>query len=194
VPTRAVADTGDDDERLPFGDDVIRAARAATPTLAGPDSALAAVLFDALDHVALHEFDLVRERAAWALSRARGPALVAPLIDALASKHWREVAYAAWALGASNDGRAVIPLVGVLTHDAWRVRANAAGALHRLGDPRATDAMRASLGDGAWQVRAEAVQFLGRIGDTDPLHRMLKDPHIAVRSAAESAVGTRRSR
>lgn len=190
APERTAADTGSDDERILLSDEVYRVARAATQARTGSDSVLAGALFDALDHVPLHDNDLVNERAAWALSRARGAALVAPLVDALSSTSWREVAYAAWALGPSRDGRTVTPLIGLLTHDAWRVRANAAAALNQLGDPRATDAMRATLGDGAWQVRAEAVEFLGRIGDIEPLRKMLKDPHIAVRLAAESALST----
>jgi beta-lactamase regulating signal transducer with metallopeptidase domain len=175
-------------ERLPLSPGAYRLSDAARAALAGPDSALARVLAAALDHEPEHAADLVRERAAWALSRARGGELITPLLAALDDRDWRVQAYAAWTLGVAREPRAVPRLIALLEHKVWRLRAMAAAALRETGDPRAIAAMRAALADPAWQVRSEAVAYLVQLGQLTDAERgvLLEDRHIAVRSALQS--------
>ena len=69
----------------------------------------------------------------------------------------------------------------------------AAFALREIGGPRPAAALAEALDDPAWQVRVEAVAYFGRLGDPrfrgliEPLR---SDPHIAVRLAADEALGT----
>ncbi len=159
--------------------------------LAGPDSVLAGLLVAALDHEPTDDADLVRERAAWALSQVREGRLVDPLLDVLDARDWRVQAYAAWALARAHDARAVDPLIGNLDHPVWRVRAMAAYALRVAGDPRAVTAMERALLDPAWQVRVEAVQYFGALGGPSMAERLeprLADRHVAVRLAAARAL------
>ena len=93
--------------------------------------------------------DLVRERAAWALSQGTGDRLVDPLLDALDSADWRIRAYAAWALAPARDPRATGRLVLMLGHPVWRLRAMAAHALRELADPAVSEEMNAVLTDPA---------------------------------------------
>jgi beta-lactamase regulating signal transducer with metallopeptidase domain len=172
-------------ERIPLPpsafDDAARNGRAA---LAGPDAALAQVLLVGLQHEPTWSGDLVRERSAWALSRVEGTRVAEPLLAALASRDWREQAYAAWALAQSREPRAVAPLIEFLRRPEWRLRAMAAYALEEIGDPRASAAMARAAGDEAWQVRASAVAYLGRLGGEANLALVrahLADHHVAVR-------------
>jgi len=138
-------------------------------------------------------FDLVPDRARWALSLARGGRIIEPLMDALRDPDWRVRAYAAWALGVAGDPRAVAPLIPLLGDPVWRLRAMAAMALRTTGAPRAADTLAAALHDPAWQVRVEAVAYFGALREArfrrlvEPL---LSDPHIAVRLAAAEALDT----
>jgi beta-lactamase regulating signal transducer with metallopeptidase domain len=159
--------------------------------LDGPDSLLARRLAVALDRRPSDEADLVRERAYWALARARDGRLVEPLLDALRADDWREQAYAAWALAAARDARALPQLVALLDHPVWRLRAMAAHALRASADPRAERVMLAALTDPAWQVRTEAVEYFAALGGPDVSDRLrprLDDRHVAVRQAAERAL------
>ena len=180
-------------ERLPqvYRDaDVMASARRA---LAGPDSAAAAALLPALGHVPLHRNDLVRERAAWALSQTRGQEIMTPVIEALSASDWRVQAYAAWTVGTLRDERALPRLLPLLEHRVWRVRAMAAYALAELHDQRSVIAMTATLSDPAWQVRSEAVRYLGALPDTtyrSLIRARLEDRHVAVRRAAAAALIT----
>ncbi|HEX8243210.1 MAG TPA: M56 family metallopeptidase, partial [Longimicrobium sp.] len=152
-------------ERLPLSASVLRDAReAGRAALSGPDSALARLLMAELDHVPTWPGDLVRDRAAWALTRADGGRLVEPLLASLSAADWRERSYAAWALAQAREPRAVPRLVELLGAPQWRLRAAAAFALDEIGDPRAAAAMARAAGDEAWQVRAPAVTYLGRLG------------------------------
>lgn len=178
-------------ERLPPDVDAYAVPHAARPALAGPDSALIRRLVAALGHEPAHEADLIRERAHWALSRAREGRLVEPLLDSLDAADWRVRSYATWALATARDPRAVERLLPLLGHPVWRVRAMAAYALREAGDPMAAAAMRRALDDPAWQVRVEAVQYLARLGDADVERRLaplLRDRHVAVRLAARRAL------
>jgi beta-lactamase regulating signal transducer with metallopeptidase domain len=180
-------------ERIPVsrGDSLGAAELAAV--LAGPDSALARVLYAATTRIPVDSSDLVAERARWALRQARDGQLVAPLLAALEDPDWRIQAYAAWSLGVAGDRRATAPLLPLLAHPIWRLRAMAASALESLGDPRAESAMRTALRDPAWQVRVEAVDYLARLGGRSvrPLLEPLRgDRHLAVRLAAQRALTT----
>jgi len=179
-------------ERIPLPASVLDdAARNGRTALAGSDAALARTLLAGLQHAPTWSGDLVRERSAWALSRADGTRLVEPLLAALASRDWREQAYAAWALGEGREPRAVAPLIELLRRSEWRLRAMAAFALEEIGDPRAAPAMTLAAGDEAWQVRASAVAFLGRLGgdaNVALVRAHLADRHVAVRLAAEAAL------
>jgi hypothetical protein len=179
-------------ERIPLDasvfDEAMRKGRAA---LTGSDAALARTLLAGLEHAPTWPGDLVRERSAWALSRAEGTSLVDPLLAALSSRDWREQAYAAWALAQTPEPRAVTPLIELLQRPEWRLRAMAAAALDEIGDPRAVPAMVRAAGDEAWQVRVSAVAFLGRVGgdaNRAIVRAHLADRHIAVRLAAEQAL------
>jgi HEAT repeat protein len=181
-------------ERVPQLIDSVRLALGAARVLAGPDSALASLLVVALDRQPHGEEDLVRERAAWALSQATGDRLVEPLLDALDSADWRIRAYAAWALAPARDPRATGRLVLMLGHPVWRLRAMAAHALRELAHPAVSDAMHAALTDPAWQVRVQAVEFFAQLGGADLAERLrprLTDRHVAVRHAALRAVTPR---
>jgi len=155
-----------------------------------------------LDRVPQWEGDLVSERSAWALSRAREGRIIEPMIDELKSADWRVRAYAAWVLaeaGASamRDQRATAELVAALAHPVWRLRAMAAHALAAIGDPAARAAIVSVLDDEAWQVRVGAVHYVARLGDPTllpVLERQTRDRHIAVRSAASEALATHRTR
>lgn len=167
------------------------AARNGRAALAGPDAKLARVLIEGLAHTPLGAEDLVRDRSAWALARARGTRVAEPLLAALGSRDWREASYAAWALAQSGDARAVPPLIALLDRPEWRLRSMAAYALDELADPRAAQAMARAANDPAWQVRASAISYLGRIGGEANLaivREHLRDRHIAVRSTAEMAL------
>ena len=179
-------------ERLPVTFDRADVERFVARARSGPDSMLARHLADATDRVPLHDADLVRDRATWALSMtAPDGRLVEPLLLALSAADWRVQSYAAWALAIAGDARAVPLLIPLLRHPVWRVRAMAAHALESLSDTRALDAMREALGDPAWQVRVEAVDFLAAVGGAEVeslLRPRLADRHIAVRRAAQRAL------
>ena len=159
--------------------------------LSGPDSTLARRLIAASRHVPDGPSDLVRDRAAWALSQARDGRLVESLLAALDAHDWRVRAYAAWALAGTTDPRAIPRLCALLQHPVWRLRAMAAFAIRVSEDPRAAAAMTAALVDPAWQVRVEAVEYFGAVGGPARAERIeprLADRHVAVRVAAERAL------
>jgi beta-lactamase regulating signal transducer with metallopeptidase domain len=188
----SLADPGS--ERLPLPSGAYRLSPAGARALAGPDSVLARRLVAALDHEPVHAADLIRDRAAWALSQARDGVLVEPLLEALGADDWRVRSYAAWTLAIAHDARAVEPLIGLVGHPVWRLRAMAASALRTLGDPRAEATMTAALVDPAWQVRVEAVEYLAALGGpalTEKLRPRLNDRHVAVRLAAARAFSSR---
>jgi hypothetical protein len=149
-----------DSERLPESSAPIDTAL----VLSGPDSALARRLIVASRHGPNGPSDLVRDRAAWALSQARDGRLVEPLLAALDARDWRVCAYAAWALAGTPDPRVIPRLIALLQHTVWRLRAMAAFAIRVSEDPRAEAAMTAALVDPAWQVREEAVEYFGAVG------------------------------
>lgn len=166
---------------------------AAQAALRGPDSALTARLIRALDRVPRGPEDLVRERAAWALTRARDGRLVEPLLEALAAPDWRVRSYAAWSLATARDPRAVPPLIDLLDHPVWRLRAMAAYALREAADRRALRPMAAALEDPAWQVRLEAVGYFIGLGGPEAaerVHSRRNDRHVAVRRAAQAALSS----
>lgn len=179
-------------ERIPGHAGRMRDALAALgPALRGPDSLWAARLREGLADEPEGPWDLVRERAAWALTRVEGGRLMEPMLRALTDGDWRVRSYAAWALAQSADRRSVGPLLPLLEHPVWRVRAMAAFAQAELGDPVAEPAMRRALDDPAWQVRSSAVEYLGALRDPShlPLLRArLADRHMVVRDAARAAL------
>ncbi|HEV8150822.1 MAG TPA: M56 family metallopeptidase [Gemmatimonadales bacterium] len=169
-------------------------ARTVLTALHGADSTLAVWLFEAQSRVPQDRGDLVRERAAWALSRITAGKLIEPLLASLESQDWREQAYAAWALAPVRDPRATPRLVALLSHPVWRLRAMAAHALAVAVDPRSEPAMTAALTDPAWQVRIEAVDYAAQLGGSARAERLrprLSDRHIAVRLAAQTALTSR---
>jgi len=179
-------------ERLPLTPDAYRVSPAATAALRGPDSALVHLLITALDHHPENDADLVRERAAWALSQLSAGRLIEPLLDALAAQDWRVQSYAAWALAITHDSRAVARLIPLLQHPVWRLRAMAASALSASRDHEAEVAMNAALTDPAWQVRFEAVEYFAALGGpalAARLRLLTTDRHVAVRLAAQRALG-----
>jgi len=179
-------------ERVPLRIDADELDRRVAAASSGVDSIFARSLLGALRHTPTHEADLVRERARWVFSRTTNGRLIEPLLESLGESDWRVQAYAAWALGVAGDARAIPPLVPLLRSPVWRLRAMAAFALRTSSDPRALDAMRAALTDPAWQVRVEAVEYVavvGGAGERDLIRARLDDRHVAVRLAAESALG-----
>jgi hypothetical protein len=180
-------------ERIPNGPSEARIAQALESALAGPDSALAIVLRSGVARRS-SSVELVRDRSAWALAQERNGELVAPLLDALASRDWRIQAYAAWALTYARSDRVDSRLAPLLDHPVWRVRAMAAAALHGTRDSRAQAGFDRALRDEAWQVRLAAVEHFASIGDPrllEQLRPLLDDRHIAVRTAAADALGSR---
>jgi hypothetical protein len=178
-------------ERIPFVIDEKTLAAAARRALSGPDSALARQLVAALDHSPLHENDLIRDRAQWALSMTRGNRLLEPIADALSVSDWRTQAYAAWTFTVARDQKAVPQLIPLLQHPVWRVRAMGAAALRAIGAPEAAAPMITVIGDPAWQVRLEVVEYLGGLDAAahgDLLRTRSSDAHIAVRRAAARAL------
>lgn len=159
-------------------------------TATGPDAAFIALMQQFSTRAPQTPIDFVADRARWALARSRNGELIAPLIDSLDDSDWRVRAYAGWALGFSADPRATAPLVRLLEDDIWRVRACAAYSLWRLADPAAAPAMKRALSDDAWQVRAPAVHYFAATGggSRELFQTMLRDRHLAVRSAAEEAL------
>lgn len=191
---RADSLAGPASERLPFTPDLGQLSLRAAQALAGPDSSLAAPLVAALGHQSSGEEDLVRERAAWAISQVNHSRLVEPLLGALDARDWRVQAYAAWALAPARDPRATDRLIPLLAHPVWRLRAMAAYAVRESGNPAAEAAMTAALTDPAWQVRVEAVEYLAALGGpalSQRLRPRLGDRHVAVRLAAEAALTSR---
>ena len=182
-------------ERLPRQFVAIYVSPRVQQALSGPDSLLVAQLITALEHEPRNDADLIRERAAWALSQVRDGRLVEPLIAALDDPDWRVQAYAAWALATAHDRRAVARMIPLLEHPVWRLRAMAAYAIHQSHDPRDADAMHTALSDPAWQVRLQAVQYFAMTADkltlATTVRPLLQDRHIAVRNAAQSALITR---
>jgi beta-lactamase regulating signal transducer with metallopeptidase domain len=147
---------------------------------------------DGTRHVRQHEMDYVRDRSLWALSIAHEDEIIAPLAAKLDSYDWRVRAYAAWGLHVAGAHEARGALTERLDDPIWRVRAMAAEALVDLGDARSEAAMVPLLEDPAWQVRVPAVKFLAKLGTPDAARLIalrLDDPHVAVRRAAERAVG-----
>jgi beta-lactamase regulating signal transducer with metallopeptidase domain/HEAT repeat protein len=179
-------------ERLPRRPEDGRLDRRVAEALAGEDSVVARRLVRAAQHTPAHSADFVRERAAWALARATNGRLVEPLLESLSDPDWRVQSYAAWALAIAGDARAVPRLVPLVRHPVWRLRAMAAYAVRESRDPRAVDVMRAALTDPAWQVRTEAVEYFAALGGADATELIrvrLTDRHLAVRRAAQSALG-----
>jgi beta-lactamase regulating signal transducer with metallopeptidase domain len=155
------------------------------------DGTLIATLADAAGRDSHSPYDLVPDRARWALSLVHDGRIIEPLMVALRDPDWRVCAYAAWALGYSGDPRAVDALLPLLDHPVWRVRAIGASALRSLGDPRARTKMAKALRDPAWQVRVEAVAYFGAQDQTtfrEQLVPLRNDPHIAVRLAADESL------
>jgi HEAT repeat protein len=142
--------------------------------------------------------DAVRDRGGrgsiWALTQLDDPRLVPPLIVALRDADATARALAAGKLAQLGSGTAVPALLDVLRGDPdAHVREEAARALGILGDPAAVDpllrALRSDRGD---HVREEAAAALGRLGDPRAVSHLLsarRDRHVAVRSAAELALG-----
>jgi len=155
------------------------------------DGMLIARLVDAAARESESPYDLVPDRARWALELVRDGRIIEPLMDALHDRDWRVCAYAAWAVSYSGDPRAVDALLPLLDHPVWRVRAMAAGALRNIDDPRARTEMAKALRDPAWQVRVEAVAYFGAQEERafrDQLIPLRNDPHIAVRLAADESL------
>ena len=178
-------------ERVPFQIDERTLDQRVADAFVGPDSAFARRLAVGLQHQG-NQADLVRERTRWVFGHAVNGRLIDPLLESLDDRDWRVQAYAVWALAITGDARAVPRLIPLLRHSVWRMRAMAAFALRASGDPSARDAMTTALTDPAWQVRAEAVEYLAAIGDDDArelIRARLDDRHIAVRRAAQSAIG-----
>jgi hypothetical protein len=160
--------------------------------MSGPDSAFAMHLVHATERVPQGDEDLVGDRARWALLQSEDGFLIEPLVRRLADGDWRVRAYAAWALGLSRDRRATEALIAQMDHPVWRLRAMAASALESIGDAQARDVMVRALHDAAWQVRSVAVSYLGALNEPElaPVIRaLLSDRHIAVRLAAQRALG-----
>jgi beta-lactamase regulating signal transducer with metallopeptidase domain len=179
-------------ERLPRRPEDGRLDRRVAEALSGEDSVVARRLVRAAQHTPAHSADFVRERAAWALAQTTNGRLIDPLLESLSDSDWRVQSYAAWALAIAADARAVPRLVPLVRHPVWRLRAMAAYALRESRDPRAVDVMRAALTDPAWQVRSEAVEYFATMGGDDAaelIRPRLTDRHIAVRRAAQSAIG-----
>ncbi|HKG93975.1 MAG TPA: M56 family metallopeptidase [Gemmatimonadaceae bacterium] len=187
----AQADTGTG-ELVPLDSAVEAAVLAASSRpAAGPDSAVIEVLRTALSHRKRGATDLVRERAVWTLSIARGGRVVEPLIGRLRDPDWRVRAYAGWGLAVAGDERAVEPLIQSLRDEHWRPRMHAAYALGELhAGSAAVDPLIAALADTVYQVRVSAVTALGQIGDRRALPAIRAraiDSHAWVRMAAREA-------
>jgi beta-lactamase regulating signal transducer with metallopeptidase domain len=156
-----------------------------------PERAAIERLLAAAEHEKSWEWDLVRERAEWALTRVRDGRIVAPLVASLSDADWRIQAYAAWALaitGATSAGDALEPL---LDHSVWRVRAQAATSLLALGHALPREAIVRLARDPAWQVRLTIVDALRQQGDADArdlLLEMRHDPHTGTRLQVEIAL------
>jgi hypothetical protein len=173
----------------PFSERILPAAPPRHVAALGRDAPLVRILMKAAVQHPRADDDFVAERARWALGQIRDGELVEPLIAALRDSDWRVRAYAAWALGHSGDARATEPLIALLGEPIWRVRAMSAHALANLADPQARSAMLAAIDDPAWQVRMEVVRYLAVTGgERAAIRAMKEDRHIAVRSAAESAL------
>ncbi|HJU67902.1 MAG TPA: M56 family metallopeptidase [Gemmatimonadaceae bacterium] len=193
---RVEPDTRNDSVAHPSSERIARASldvarRRGRVVLAGPDSALARVLLTSLEREPRGPEDLVRERAAWALSQARGDRVIEPLIVALEHRDWRVRAYAAWSLAPARDPRAVPSLIRQMSHPIWRMRAMAAHALAETSDARARAVMTAAVTDEAWQVRVNGVRYLARFTDADARARLRaaqRDSHVMVRQTAERAL------
>ncbi|HEU5261931.1 MAG TPA: HEAT repeat domain-containing protein [Gemmatimonadales bacterium] len=179
-------------ERLPVtAQDISRARVNAERFADGPDGPAVRRLAAALGHEPLHDADLVRDRATWALSRMERGAVVAPLVAALGDEDRRVRAYAAWALEVTEDQRAAVPLREALRDSHWRVRAHAAYGIGTLADRQSTAELARLLLDARWHVRVAAAESLERIGDPaaiPALRRALGDVHVGVRDAAASAL------
>jgi hypothetical protein len=151
----------------------------------------------AADHQKTWEYDLVADRATWALTRVSNGEIVAPLIASLADPDWRIQAYAAWSLSAIDAPGASPPIRRLLDHSNWRVRAQAASSLLELGQRLPIDVLRTLARDTAWQVRVCAVEFLRQ--DVGPearavLEQMRGDPHGGTRMQVEAALSELASR
>jgi hypothetical protein len=150
----------------------------------------------AAEHVKRSEFDLVRERAEWALTRVRRGEIVAPLVESLQDRDWRIQAYAAWALTAIDAPGAAESIRPLLDHPNWRVRAQAASSLLGLRATLPMEVLQRLARDPAWQVRISVVEFLQRVGGADARHLlegMLDDPHGGTRRLVEAALAERAS-
>ena len=144
----------------------------------------------AAEHEKTFEYDFVRERAEWALTRVRGAAIVAPLVEALGDRDWRVQANAAWALAAIDALEAARSILPLLEHENWRVRAQAASSLLDLGATLNLDLLSRLSRDPAWQVRISVVEFLRRAGGPEAqelLDRMACVPHGGTRMEVEAA-------
>ena len=188
-------DAGTDPYYFPESERVEGMRGAVGPWQAGDPATRDGLLIETLRGAAAREpagrYDLVPDRARWALSLARDGRLIEPLRGALQDPDWRVRGYAVWALSVAGDPGAVEPLIALLDDPVWRVRAMAASALRHMGGAPAAAAMSRVLHDPAWQVRVEAVAYLGAL--RDPRYRRLleplrEDPHIAVRLAAGEAL------
>jgi hypothetical protein len=145
-----------------------------------------------LDKEPLHEADLVRDRATWALALMADDQLINPLIAQLSARDWRARAYAAWGLGIAGDTRATLPIRNALRDPVWRVRVHAAYAAGALRDAGAAPALIKLLKESRWQVRAAAAENLGLLGARAAIGALkdaaTRDRHPAVQDAAETAL------
>jgi beta-lactamase regulating signal transducer with metallopeptidase domain len=180
-------------ERLPFTAEQERQAlsRRFRPRDERERQAFASIRY-AARHIKQDPVDLIRERAIWALWIAEDDQVVDPLVAQLTNADWRARSYAAWNLSLVGASEAREAVTSQLRDPVWRVRAMAAVAIAEFADPRSIDDMLPLLADPAWQVRVPAVEYLSRIRTPAALAAVrtrLNDPHVAVRYAAEAALG-----
>ncbi|MDZ4743658.1 MAG: HEAT repeat domain-containing protein [Verrucomicrobiota bacterium] len=121
------------------------------------------VLIDAL----ASKNPVVRNAAAKALSSAKDPNSLKPLVALLKDPDKDVRRAAANALGEIREKQAVNALIEVLGDESWFVRGEAAQSLGKIGDPKAAEALIKLLSDKDSYVRENASISLRLLGSNE---------------------------
>jgi len=111
----------------------------------------------------------LREQAAVALGVKGQPAVVAPLVAALADPSWEVACCAAVSLGKSRQPEALAPLIELRrTHPDWRLRGAAVVGMGHLYAKEAIPPIIAALEDEEGVVRRSAHEYLLSLAAEEP--------------------------
>ena len=133
---------------------------------------------------------MVRQKAAYALTRLANKDAVEPLIAALGDANENTVRAAARALGRLRDARAVEPLAKALRGGSPEIRVAAADELGTIANQRAAGVLSAATADPDILVRTTALKALAKLPapPIEVLRSAMYDRDVGVQQTAVAAL------